>query len=176
MEDDLYGRRPQWKTTSVEDDLHGRQPQWKMTSVEDDLSGRQPQWKMISVEDNLIGRWPQWKKTSLEDHLSGKGPQWKMTYLAWNQQNMCRSTLVVVRNNFEKIHFSKHSLNSINLLPVVMCVYQKWQERGGGKPKHLHDTHMNGPIFIFFAENDCNTTHTLIYYILYIFCRTLYKV
>ena len=39
MEDDLYGRQPQWKKTSVEDNLHGRQPQGKMTSVENDLSG-----------------------------------------------------------------------------------------------------------------------------------------
>jgi hypothetical protein len=37
MEDDLSGRQPQWKTTSVEDDLNVRQPQWKMTSAEDDL-------------------------------------------------------------------------------------------------------------------------------------------
>jgi hypothetical protein len=67
----------------VENDLSGRRPQWK-----------QPQWKMISVEDDLIGRQPQWKTSSVEDKLSGKGPQWKMTLLAWNQQNICRSTLV----------------------------------------------------------------------------------
>jgi hypothetical protein len=30
----------------------------------------------------------------MEDNLSGKGPQWKMTLLAWNQQNVCSSTLV----------------------------------------------------------------------------------
>ena len=34
MEDNLNGRRPQWKT-----------PQWKMTSMEDDLNGRQTQWR-----------------------------------------------------------------------------------------------------------------------------------
>ena len=65
-----------------------------MTSVEDDLSGRGPQWKTILVEEDLIGRRPQWKTISVEDNLSGKGPQWKMTLLAWNQQNICRSTLV----------------------------------------------------------------------------------
>ena len=34
MEDDLHGRRPPWKTTSIEEDLHGRQP-----------PGRRPPWK-----------------------------------------------------------------------------------------------------------------------------------
>jgi hypothetical protein len=87
----------------VEDDLLGRQPQRKIY-----LSGRRPKWKTISVEDNLIGRLPQWKITSLEDDLSGKGPQWKMILLAWNQQNICRSTLVVFRNNFEKMEDGLH--------------------------------------------------------------------
>ena len=45
------------------------------------------------MEDDLGGRRPKWKKTSVEDNLSGKVPQWK-TLLAWNQQNICRSTLV----------------------------------------------------------------------------------
>ena len=36
MEDDLNGRPPQWKTTSMEDEL-------KTTSMEDDLYGRRPQ-------------------------------------------------------------------------------------------------------------------------------------
>ena len=43
MEDDLNGRQPQWKTTSIEDDHNGRQPQWKTTSMEDDLNGRRLQ-------------------------------------------------------------------------------------------------------------------------------------
>jgi hypothetical protein len=30
----------------------------------------------------------------VEDDLSRKGPQWKMTILAWNHQNIFRSTLV----------------------------------------------------------------------------------
>ena len=38
MEDNLNGRQPQWKTTSMEDNLNGRQPQWKMTSMEDNLN------------------------------------------------------------------------------------------------------------------------------------------
>ena len=42
------------KTTSMEDNLHGRRHQWKTTSVEDDHSRRQPQWKTTSVEDDLI--------------------------------------------------------------------------------------------------------------------------
>ena len=37
MEDDLYGRQPQWKTTLMEDNLNGRQPQWKKMSMEEDL-------------------------------------------------------------------------------------------------------------------------------------------
>ena len=35
MEDDLNGRQPQWKKTSIEEDLNGRQPQWKTTLMED---------------------------------------------------------------------------------------------------------------------------------------------
>ena len=37
MEDDLNGRRPQWKTTSMEDNLNVRRPQWKLTLMEDNL-------------------------------------------------------------------------------------------------------------------------------------------
>ena len=37
MEDNLHGRRPQWKTASIEDDLNVRQPQWKMISMKDDI-------------------------------------------------------------------------------------------------------------------------------------------
>ena len=42
MEDNLNGRQPQWKTTSMEDDLNGRLPQWMTTSMEED-----------SMEDHL---------------------------------------------------------------------------------------------------------------------------
>ena len=42
MEDDLNGRSPQWKTTSMEDNLNG-----------DDINGRQPQWKMTTMEENI---------------------------------------------------------------------------------------------------------------------------
>ena len=70
MEDDLSGRRPHWKTTSVEYNLSGRRPQWKMTSVEDNLSGRRPHWKTTSVEDNLSGRQPPWMSASVEDDFS----------------------------------------------------------------------------------------------------------
>ena len=48
MEDDLNGRRPQWKTTLMEDDFKGRQPHWKTTIMEDDIKG--PKWKTTSVE------------------------------------------------------------------------------------------------------------------------------
>ena len=44
MEDDLKGRRPQWKTTLIEDDLNGGRPEWK-----------RPQWKTTSMEDDLNG-------------------------------------------------------------------------------------------------------------------------
>jgi len=37
MEDNLNGRQPQWKTTSMKDDLNGRQTQWNRTSMEDDI-------------------------------------------------------------------------------------------------------------------------------------------
>ena len=53
MKDDLNGRRPQWKTTSMEDDHNGRRPQWKTTTMEDDHNGRRAQWKIISMEDNI---------------------------------------------------------------------------------------------------------------------------
>ena len=49
--------------------LNGRQPQWKTTSMEDNLNGRELQWKMISMEDGLNGRQPQPKTTSMEDDL-----------------------------------------------------------------------------------------------------------
>ena len=45
MEDNLNGRQPQWKTTSMEDNLNKRRPEWKTKSMEDELNGRQPQWK-----------------------------------------------------------------------------------------------------------------------------------
>ena len=53
MEDNLNGRRPQWKTsqwktTLMEDDLNGRQPQWKKTSMEDELNGRRPKYILMS--------------------------------------------------------------------------------------------------------------------------------
>ena len=41
-QDDLNGRQPQWKMTSMEDDLNGRRLEWKTTSMEDDLNGRRP--------------------------------------------------------------------------------------------------------------------------------------
>ena len=48
MDDELNGRQPQLKTTSINDDYNGRQhngrrPQLKTTSVEGYLSERQPQ-------------------------------------------------------------------------------------------------------------------------------------
>ena len=45
MEDDLNGRQPQWKTTSIEDNLNERQPQWKTTSM-----GKKCQWRITSME------------------------------------------------------------------------------------------------------------------------------
>ena len=41
MEDNLNGRKPQWKTTEIQEDLNGRRTQWKTTSMEDDLNRRQ---------------------------------------------------------------------------------------------------------------------------------------
>ena len=37
MEDNINGRQPQWKTTSMEADLNGMKPQWRTTSMEEDL-------------------------------------------------------------------------------------------------------------------------------------------
>ena len=48
----------------MEDNLNGRQPQCKTTSIEDDLNGRRLEWKTNSMVDNLNGRHPQWKTTS----------------------------------------------------------------------------------------------------------------
>ena len=48
MQDDLNGRQPHWKTTSMEDDYIGGQPQWKMTTIEDDLNLRCPQYILMS--------------------------------------------------------------------------------------------------------------------------------
>ena len=36
----------------MEDNINGRQPQWKKTSMEDDLNGRQAQLKTNSMEVN----------------------------------------------------------------------------------------------------------------------------
>ena len=113
MEDDLYGRWPQWKTTSVEDDLHGRQTQWKRTSVEDNLSGRRPQWKTTSVEDDLSGRRSQWKTISVEDNLIGRQTQWKRTSVEDDLISFesAKHLLVYssrVWNNFEKMEDGLH--------------------------------------------------------------------
>ena len=48
MEDDLNGRQPLWKTTSMEDNLNGRQPQWKTTSM-----GKKCQCRITSMEEDL---------------------------------------------------------------------------------------------------------------------------
>ena len=83
MKDDLNGRRPQWKTTSMEtaskeEDLNGRWHWWKMTSMEEDQNGRHPQLRTTTMEDDLNGRQPQWNTTSMEDELNGIWPQWKL--------------------------------------------------------------------------------------------------
>ena len=49
MEDDLNGRQPQWKITSMKDHINGRQPRWKTTAMEDEINVRQPQWKMTTL-------------------------------------------------------------------------------------------------------------------------------
>ena len=54
MEDDLNGRQPQWKKTSMEDNVNGRQPHWKTTSMEDDLNRRGLQWKTTLMYDDLL--------------------------------------------------------------------------------------------------------------------------
>ena len=45
----IYSRTAQNKTKQIfdkmEDDLHGRRPQWKKTSMEEDLNEIQPPWK-----------------------------------------------------------------------------------------------------------------------------------
>ena len=53
MDDDLNGRQPQWKTTSIEDELKRRSP-----LLEEDLNGRRPHWKKSLMEDKLDGRQP----------------------------------------------------------------------------------------------------------------------
>ena len=67
MEDDLYGRKPQRKTTLTEDSLNERQSKWKTTSMQDDLMGWRPQ------------RWPQKMTTSREDDFKERGLHRKIT-------------------------------------------------------------------------------------------------
>ena len=76
MKDNLNGRRPQWKMTSIEDELNGRQPQLKTLSMEDDFNGRQPQWKTTSMEDGLKGRQP----SQLCNELGPAQPQLVYTF------------------------------------------------------------------------------------------------
>ena len=38
IEDDLNGRRYQWKTTLMKDDINGNKFQWKTTSMENNLN------------------------------------------------------------------------------------------------------------------------------------------
>ena len=49
MENDLNGRQPRWKTTSMKDNLNGKQHQLKTTSMADEINVRQPQWKMTTL-------------------------------------------------------------------------------------------------------------------------------
>ena len=72
-EEDLNGKQPQWKTTSMEDGG----PQLNGTLMEDDHNGRRPQWKTTSMEVNLYGRQTQWKTTLMKDNLNGRQPQWE---------------------------------------------------------------------------------------------------
>ena len=48
----------------MEDNINGRQPQWKMTSLEDDRK-----WKTNSIEDNFIGRQLYWKTNSIYSNV-----------------------------------------------------------------------------------------------------------
>ena len=97
MEDNLDGRQPRLKTTSmednlnwdnlnlswsqynnstsIEDDLEWRQPLWKTTAMEDVFNGRQPQWKMTLMKTT------QWKNILMEDKLNGRQHLWKKTSL-----------------------------------------------------------------------------------------------
>ena len=91
MEDNISGRRPQWKTTTVEDNLSGRRPQWKTTLLawnqqnllsnigKSTLVESKSIWKNLeigkttSMEDTSV------EDTSVEDDLSRRQPQWKTT-------------------------------------------------------------------------------------------------
>ena len=79
MEDDLNGRRTQWKTKAMEDDLNGRQPQGKTTSMEDDLNGKQPQGKRFSGNSILCiyGSQPLWKPYRKQMTLAGLASQFR---------------------------------------------------------------------------------------------------
>ena len=48
FKDDLNGKRPPWKMTTMEGDHNEIQPQMKTTSNEDDLNGRRTQWNTTS--------------------------------------------------------------------------------------------------------------------------------
>ena len=47
MEDDLNGRQPHWKTTSME-------PKVKNTSIEEYLNGSQTQWKPYRKQMTIL--------------------------------------------------------------------------------------------------------------------------
>ena len=53
MEDNLDGRQPQWKMTSMEDDLNRRLPQSKNTYMEEHVNGSRPIWKPYRIDISL---------------------------------------------------------------------------------------------------------------------------
>ena len=83
MEDDLNGRRPQLKTTSMEYNLNGR------------LNGRRNQWKTTSLNIS--------KTTSMEDDLNGRRPQWKTNSMKVKLNGV--SQKLIFANLFVKIYF-----------------------------------------------------------------------
>ena len=64
MENNINGRRPEWKTTTVKYNLCGRQHNLKTTLMDDHINGRKLQWtttqlKRTLIEDNFKTRRPQ---------------------------------------------------------------------------------------------------------------------
>ena len=54
QEDDVKGKKTlQEEYHTMEEDLNGRRPKWKITSIKDELNGRQPQLKTPSIYYNV---------------------------------------------------------------------------------------------------------------------------
>jgi hypothetical protein len=88
----------------MKEDLIGRQPQLKMSSITvmEDINGPQHKWKGIELkmkrmwqhkekinvmEEDLCWIWLQQKAPLIENDLNGRQPQWKMTSITFMEDS-----------------------------------------------------------------------------------------